>query len=117
MSFASSLQAVAQSLLSTYGRSVTMTRVTEGEYDPQTSGVTTTSSTTYTGYGHPSPYSVAEIAGAGVLATDIKLMFYGTTTPLVGDTASIDSASYRIMNVQKISAQGSNIIYTLQLRN
>lgn len=117
MTFATRMQSTALNLLTKYGRSVTLTRVTEGTYNPETSDTGVSFTTTFSGYGHPSPYSVQELDNELILLTDIKLLFYSTTVPSIGDTASIDNLSYRVMSVQKLNAQGQNIVYILQLRN
>lgn len=116
MTFASNMQSVASSLLTKYGRSVPFSRTVEGDYNPTTSGVGSGIDTTYTGIGHPSPYTAAEIATGTVTVKDIKLLTYSITTPLIGDTAVIDDDVYRVMNVDRISAQGEDIVYRLQLR-
>ncbi len=116
MTFATNMQTVALNLLTKYGRSVAFSRTVEGPYDPITSSVDIVSTTSYTALAHPAPYTVAEIATGMVTIKDIKLLAYSATLPLIGDAASIDGDSYRVMNVDKVSAQGTNIIYRLQLR-
>lgn len=117
MSFATNMQTVASNLLTSYGRSITLSRVTEGAYDTATSSLTPGSTTSYSGYGHPSPYTTEEVDGSTVLIDDIKLLLYTSSTPLVGDTATLDSIVHRVISVQKLSAQGINIVYKLQLRS
>lgn len=116
MTFASDLQGVALDLLSDLGESITLSRVVEGDYNTATSEAGATPPTTYTGYGHPSPYNKNEVDGSTILMSDIRLLIYTTTTPLVGDVATIDGVAHRVESVQKIRAQGTNIIYKLQLR-
>lgn len=116
MSFATNMQSTALRLLTTYGESVSFTRTVEGEYNPITSEAAPSVTSSYNGYGHPSPYNKNEIDGTVILASDVSLLSYLTTVPIVGDVATLDNVAHRVMNVQKIRAQGLNIIYRLQLR-
>lgn len=116
MSFATNMQSVASNLLTKYGRPVSFSRTVEGDYDPTTSGVNDIEITNYEGVAHPSPYTVAELATGTVTVKDVKLLTYCTTLPLIGDTVVIDDETYRIMNVGRVSAQGKDIIYQLQIR-
>lgn len=73
----------------------------------------------YSAYGLPDGYNSLEVDGTSVRNADIKLWLSTPTTgeiPLVGDTATIDSVVHRVVNVNKITAQGSNLIYELQCR-
>lgn len=116
MTFAANMQATALSLLTQYGRAVTLGRVVEGSYDTATSAVSAGTTTSYSGKGHTSPYKASEVDGAVVQGGDVNLLLYATTEPLVGDTATIDARVYRVMTVDKLNAQGVNIAYKLQLR-
>jgi hypothetical protein len=116
MTFATNLRTVALNLLTNYGQSVSLQRVTEGSYNTSTSALATGTTTSYTGYGYPSPYNSTELANNDILSSDIKLLLFTTTLPLVGDVATIDTIVHRVLSVQRISAQGSDIIYKLQLR-
>lgn len=116
MTFATNMQSVASRLLTKYGRVVTLTRVTEGAYNPSTSDAADGATITYSGVAHPSPYTVAEIATGTVTVGDVRLLIYTTTAPLIGDTAVVDTVTYRVMNVDRVSVQGQDIIYRLQLR-
>ncbi len=116
MSFATNMQATTLRLLTLYGRPVTLGRVAEGTYNTATSAVAAGTTTSYSGKGHPSPYKLSDIDGALVQGGDIDLLLYSSTEPLVGDTASINSLSYKVMGVNKLNAQGLNIAYKLQLR-
>lgn len=116
MTFAVDMQAVAASLLSEFGQVLTFTRNTNTIYNPATGGVDAVSSATYSGYGHPSFYSLAETDGTLVQTNDVRLLVYSTTAPTQQDTVLLDSIVYQILTVQKVNAQGSTIVYRLQLR-
>lgn len=114
--FAGRMRSVANTLLSKYGRSVTFTRYVTGEYNPVTGAVVNTSSTTYSGVAHPSSYSLFEVASTNVQQDDIDLLIYTTIEPLIEDICSVDLQTYKVMNVDKIVAQNSVIVYKVQLR-
>lgn len=116
MTLATDLQAVALNLLSDLGQQLTFTRYSSLDYNVITGGVDPVTSTTYTGYGHPSSYSVAEIDGEIIRRDDVSLLLYSTTIPLLQDITTIDNIIYKVLSVDYIKAQGSNIIYKLQLR-
>lgn len=116
MTFATNMQSVANRLLTNYGQSVTFSRETQGTFVPSTGAVGSGTSTTYTAKVHPSDYTAEEIDGVSVLYGDVKLLTYSTTEVLVGDTVSLDGVIYRVMSVMKTNAQGSNIVYKVQVR-
>lgn len=116
MTFATEMQAAALELLEDLGQALTFTRYTSTDYNPSTGGVDPVTSTTYAGFGHPSSYLVDEIDGTLVQVNDIKLLLYTTGTPAIDDVVTIDSNVYRVQNVERVKAQGSNIYYRLQLR-
>lgn len=116
MSFATNLQDVANKILTTYGRAVTMTRVTEGSYDTSSSSTGSGTTITYNGVAHPSPYRSEEIDNTIILVNDVKLLVYTLGVPLVGDTTVLDGTTHRVMSVNRLNAQGLNIVYELQLR-
>lgn len=118
MSFATNMIATARRLIQTYGESITLQRVAEGAYVPTTGAVGAATTTNYTAYGAPVDYNQAEVDGATIRTTDIKLWLElpTTVTPLVGDTATFNSVTHRVITVEKLRAQGSEIVYVLQLR-
>ncbi len=116
MSFASNLTATALRLLTTYGQSISVTRDVIGAYATATGTVTDSNDTTYSGYGYPQNYNSFQIDGSLIKQQNILLVFSSTTTPLVDDIFTVSSIAYTAQNVEKITAQGSNIVYQVQLR-
>lgn len=114
--FSTSLKSVASRLLTDYGQAVTFTRYSTTEYNVTTGSVEPLQATTFSGVGHPSVYATDEIDGETIQRNDIMLMLYSVTAPVIDDEASIDSVAYRVMNVEKLQAQGEAIVYRLQLR-
>lgn len=116
MSFATNMQATASRLLTAYGQTVTFSRTTQGTFVPSTGAVGAGSSSTYTAKVHPKSYTAQEVDKISVLTGDVLLLVYSTTAVLVGDTVSLDAVVYRVLNVEKINVQGSNVIYKAQVR-
>lgn len=116
MSFATNMAATALRLLTNYGQSVSVVRDVIGAYDTATGTVTDSSDTNYSGYGYPEGYSSYLIDGVVIEQQDIKLTFSSTTTPLVDDIFTVGGVAYTAQNVERITAQGSNIVYIVQLR-
>lgn len=114
--FYDNLKSVASKLLQDKGQQLTFTRAGSAAFDPVTGG-NTKSESTYTGYGAAFDYNKAEIDGVVVQRGDIRLILEATATePENDDTVSIDSESYRVMNVKKTSPAGTVVAYELQLR-
>lgn len=117
MSFATNLQATALRLLSKYGQAVAVRRVPIATANINGT-VTEGAEVEYAGYGHPSLYSNFLIAEGIVNQGDIRLLFYPTTavTPQTNDIFDVGGREYTALNVTIHPAQGSNIYYTIQLR-
>lgn len=116
MSFATNMQATALRLLKKHGSLVTVTRPVATTYDTTTSVLGFTTSASYTGYGNASPFSLMELANENIQMSDLKLLFYSTTRPAVGDIVTTSDAAYRVLNVDITNVNSSDIVYTLQLR-
>ena len=115
--FSDEIKAVALDLLTEFGEAITFTRVTEGAYNPATLTTATGSTTTFSGYGVPTNYGTREVDLEIVQQSDIKLYVNATSTePAVGDTVSIDSKDYRVLNIIKYAINSENVLYELQLR-
>lgn len=118
MSFSTNLIAVARRLLNTYGEELTFTRVAEGAYDPSNGTVGAGSTTNYTADSAPVAYNANEVDNTTIKANDIGLWIEkpASETPAVGDTVVLNSATYRIINIETYRAQGTDIVYKAQLR-
>ena len=119
MSLSTTMIAVVRKQLEDKGRPVTFERVVEGSYSPSNSGTGAATTTGFSGFGLPEGYNHFEVTGKNIRVSDIKFWFAPPTTaeiPLVGDTATIDSVVHKVINVNKITAQGTNLLYELQLR-
>lgn len=118
MTLATNLRSRAQTMLSNYGRSATISRTAEGAYDPTDGTVASGSSSSYAADVFLTNYKAFEVDGQLVKQQDIKAIieFVSGSEPLIGDTVSVDSVTYRIVDVQKIVAQSTVIVYKAQLR-
>lgn len=116
MSFSSSVKTVANNLLTSYGELITATRHNIATINPTTGFVIEETTTTFTGYGHPSFYDNKYIDSVNVLSSDIRLLFYSITAPAAGDIFNINGTNYNAVSVQQIRAQGVDIYYIVQLR-
>lgn len=106
----------ATSLLTDNGQNLTFGRETSSGFNPVT-GVDTTASSTYTGYGAGFDYKKSEVDGEVIQNGDVRLILQAVTTaPLIGDTVTYNGSVYRVMNVNEVSPGGTVVIYKLQLR-
>lgn len=114
-----SLATTASKLLASNGEAVTLTfPPTTPAFDPITGAPQTPSAaTTVTGNGYPSAYKKSEIDGEVIKSGDIKLILEKVAQrPETNATATVDSKTYRIQDVQLIRKSGADIIYICQLR-
>lgn len=117
MSFGTDMQQVANELLTEFGEAVTATYVDAGNYDPTTSNVVDNATHTYTGVGHPSPYTAAQIATGVVRVNDVQLLFYSATgVPEIGHIMQVRGKLYNVLTVDQLAVQGLTAAYRLQLR-
>lgn len=114
--FSTRMKALASKLTAKYGQSVTVTRDVEGGFNPATGAVGTGTTTTFTMNCYPYPYTNEEIDGTMIEMGDIRLITEMVQPPLVGDVVTLDAKQYRVMNVSKLTAQGEDVAYQLQLR-
>lgn len=125
MQFANRLTNTARRLLTKYGQPVNVTRDATANFDPSTGAVTDTTDITYSGVGYPTNYSdyllgrqagQVDIGETIIRRGDILLIFSSNTEPQVNDVFEVESFNYTALSVKKITAQGVNVIYKIQLR-
>ncbi len=114
----SSIAATASKLLAAKGEPVTITFVGGGTSDPITGEAQTPAANTdYTGNGYPSQYMQKDINGTNIIAGDVRLILELIgQRPEVGCQATVDSKTYRVMDVNPIRLSGDDVIYICQLR-
>jgi len=101
-------------MIKRFGRSLTFTRVTKGSYDPNT-GQTTDTTTTYTKYGCTFDYSDQERLETTIQEGDRRVLAEAYDYK-VGDKVSLDSETYRIIEVSQIKPGDTNMAVNLQVR-
>lgn len=116
MSFSGRMRATTLKLLSKYGQYVAWERKIENEFNPITGEVETTNTLDYEGYGYPANYKQSQIDGTTIKQGDILLILYTEEQPLVNDVFTVDDKDYTCQDAQRITAEGQNILYKLQLR-
>lgn len=118
MSFSTNLIAVARRLLNSYGEELTFTRVTEGAYNVADGTVAAGTTTNYTADCAPVDYNTDEVDDKTILKNDIGLWIEkpASETPAVGDTVVLNSKTYRVVSIETLRAQGTDIVYKAQLR-
>lgn len=116
MPLSADLSAAGLSMLKQFGQAISVTRDAVGAFTPATGVVTEATDTSYTGYGYPSAYNVSQIDGTIVRQDDTKLIFSSTVEPLVNDIFTVGSKVMSAVDVVKVSVQGVNVLYKVQLR-
>ena len=112
-----SLKTTAQQLLIKFGRQATFDRVVATSYDPTTSAVDATTTSSFSAYVYPSIYKRFEIDGATITSEDTRLIVEAISgQPEVNDTVTFASTTYRVLDVQQISKNEDNVLYICQVR-
>ena len=111
--------ATASRLLSRYGEPVSVSSPATGGYNPITGAPSDgEDGETYTGNGYPSRYNKSEINETVIQSGDVRLILeLLDERPQVGWYATVDSKTYRIMDVNPIRKSGGDVLYICQLRN
>ena len=122
MTFYTDARTTANSLIDTYGQSITFTRDAKGTFVPGT-GVTETP-TTYTADVMSHPYSLSEINDTTIKTGDMQAFVtdpldgaLAAVVPAIDDTCPIDGTTWRVMSVQPINPGGTVVMYVLSLRS
>lgn len=113
-----SLIAFARRILAAKGQPVVFQYETGGDVDPATGAVTTPPTPqSVAGNGYPSRYKTADVDGQQVLRTDTRLIVEQVATlPKKGWRCVVNGLALRVMDVQRITQGGVDIIYICQLR-
>ena len=107
---------LATDLLDKFGKSITLTVVTDdGTLNPDT-GEPTITETPQTVKAKLEPYTDKRIDGEYIQVGDIKVIMKATVTPTRDDFFTIDSVKYEIINISTEYAVEDQIIHTVQAR-
>lgn len=117
MSFYSNLAAVATRLLTDKGQVAAFSRETGGSFNPTTGSYSGQTTTAFSGQAAAFDYNKSEIDGDLVQLGDVRLILEPiATAPAPGDTVTVDSVVYRVMDVMASSPAGTITHYEVQLR-
>ena len=111
-------RATAYRLITSFGKQITLTRVTEGTYNPDTGEMAAGSTTVQNVFALIKDYNGIELMSGVVQAGDrkVKIPALGNTEPQTGDTVTIDSMVYNVIAVKTIWSGEKAAIYELQVR-
>lgn len=112
------LQNTADSLLGDFGGKLTLTRTTQGSYDPATGSFTSTSNTTTQGNGAVTNFTSEERARSNIRADAKKILFTAkglSIEPTVKDTiTTLDGIEYKIINIREVKPGATNVLYIIE---
>jgi hypothetical protein len=114
----SSLQLAAASLIARKGRSVTLTKRTGTTYSTST-GAASNTTANHTFNALVLAYSNRERDGTVIQAGDRKIVLTGKSAgavPEAGDTVTVGSVVFRLVDVQVVAEQTDNLVFTCQGR-
>lgn len=109
----SGMASTASSLISRFGQDHTFTRYTD-VFDPD-SGANVRTSTNYTAKAVKSNFTKMEMNDQTIQKDDIKLIC-DVNTYAVGDSVSINSQTYTVLDVNPIEPGSLALAYILQVR-
>ena len=115
MSFSyDTLEKKATSLIKSFGRELTFTRTAKGTYNPNT-GTTPDSTSTFSKFCCVFDYNDTETDGTTILQGDRRLLSEPFTYE-INDTVSIDSETFRVVNVVENKPSTQLLSVDLQVR-
>ena len=111
-------RATSDKLIGKFGKQVTLTRVTEGTYDPATGDVSDGSNTTQTVAALIKDFNGIELLSGVIQQGDrnVSVAALNATEPQIGDTMTIDSLVYNVLAVKSIWSGEKTAVYQLQVR-
>ena len=115
----SSLASIANTLISDFGRSMTLRRRSHTVPDTDKPWEITESNTDYSITAVMDDYSAREVDGATIQEGDRRVMFAASglsITPEAGDQIIDDSIAYTIVHVEQLKPGDTALIYIVQAR-
>ena len=108
----------ADTLLDKFGKSITLTSIVEGSYDPATGDMSanTTTNTTHTAI--IKDFNGVDFISGVIQSGDRKVMIaaLGATTPQPADKITIDSEVYQVIAVRYVWSGELPALYEMQVR-
>ena len=125
MSEYTNARALAERMIRLKGGVLTLTRTTAGTYDPATSTTSASTVTAYSGSAFRENYSLKEVDGTRVLASDVRFLIspllrsggeLPTPKPST-DVLTFGSNTYTVVNCDSWNFDGTNIVgFSVQAR-
>lgn len=108
---------VSSQLITKFGATITLTRVTEGVYDPST-GSTTNTETPETIIGVVDEYKSYDFVNGLAVEGDKKVICacQDVAQPNLGDKLTVGGITYSILQIQSTTSGEQDALYTLQAR-
>lgn len=114
--FYNKMAATATSLLTKFGQTMTLSRVSGDAHDPILGTVSGGSTTTYSPIGLFSNYSDDMIDGTRIQQGDRLLILDNTVEPQSGDTIQVDGNEWNVIDWMAKKPSTVAIVYFVQLR-
>ena len=111
----SSLNKTATDLITKFGQSVTFSRFNLNAYSPSAGFNSEGSATTYSANIVLFNQDKSEEAETSVQRQEFDASMSSTTAPKIGDTATINSSKYRIVEITPIQPGSTVVYYELRL--
>lgn len=110
--------ATAKRMLTHFGATVTVTRVTPGAYDPVTGGSTDPVTQTWAPKGVKLEYSEREIDGSQIKTGDQRVYMSAEPglEPQAGDTVTLGSEVWRVVRPRTLAPAGIVVLLDVQVR-
>jgi hypothetical protein len=111
-------RATANTLLDKFGKSITLTSIVEGSYDPATGDMSANTATNTTHTAIIKDYNGIDFMSGVIQSGDRKVMIAAldTTTPQPADKVTIDSEVYQVIAVRYVWSGELPSLYELQVR-
>lgn len=109
--------ATALSLLTRFGADVTVTRVTNGTYDPATgANAVSTSATTVKGVALDFGAGQTMVGGSMIQAGDKRLLLEAAATPDLNDRFTANGKTYAPVSIGEVNPAGTVALWDLHVR-
>jgi len=108
----------ANKMIAKFGKSITLTRVTEGSYDPTTGEMAASTNSTATLSALIQDYKPFEYVSGAIESGDrqVTIAALDATIPNIGDTITIDALVYSVISVKTVWSGELAALYELQVR-
>jgi hypothetical protein len=111
-------RSTANKMLTKFGKVITLSRITEGSYDPITGDMSASTTVSSSVYGLIKDYKPTEFTSGTIESGDKKVTIsaLNVALPCVGDTVTIDALNYCVISVGETWSGELAAMYQLQVR-